>query len=309
MVAENEKNDVQLGQEALDSGNQVLALKYFSQAYENKSSFHLNRKIVTLFAELGEYRMALHTAEDYLFRYRNGEKFFGIYFKLLLQNHYYIRARKELFRLSHIDPVEPELIVDFLNQLEIAEAYRDQVEGDQRSIDDFIKEKESLSAAQQLTLEQVLGELTYEKYLVAAKELLQNPKLKYLFRSKILEDLVLLETDQSFDFLYFTGEMKTVNPIKLITPAASSTYQEIIQFLERALENQNPSLLYAVKSVVDLHFAVLFPFADELVVSPRRLANAYLFSNGETQDYSERELKEELKLISKLQDFCLTLVQ
>lgn len=300
-----DKNNVQLGQEALEKGNVLLALEIFAGAYQEKQTFYLNRRIVALLDETGDFQEALQYAEEWAEKYLTSLNYFPLYFRLLVKNQLYIQARIALvYWKKKIPAEEGQCIQELADQLQMAEDFAETFESADRirRLNAF-EGINALPAFQQIALVKEMGRLTIKEFTAMAKEMLAEKDLNYFARSSIAEELVKLDAEESFDFLWFSGEVKTFVPAQTFLPGKNLLYQKVLAELTRRLEDDDPSLLENLKEEARVHFAVLFPFAEDYVTSPEEWGEACIESATGNAKAAHPETN---KKISLLQAFILS---
>lgn len=301
-----DKSAAQLGQEAMEAGDFIHALAYFQKAYQEKPSFHLNRRIVRMLMETGQYREGLEATEDWRENYLQSSKALPMYFQLLLQNQQFITAHKLLVGMKRTETLDESQQEVLKQQLETAENYAEQF--------DSISRNQKLAAfrqiaeypvSQQFHLLKDLECLTLKEYERLAKQVLLNPQMNYFGRIRIVEELVQLKLKEEYAVLWFDETIKKFQPNQLASPEENPTYLEVLHELEAQLENQNPSLLLELKEETRLHFALLYPFAEEYVSNPKTWAKAYILDYTQADTGQTEDLLDAREKISVLQEFML----
>lgn len=283
---------VRLGKHALDEGELLKATEYFSSAYDLEQDFSVNLLLVSTLLELGEADKAFEYAKEMWHEYFKSIDYLGLYLQILLQKRLFIQATSLIeSKRETANTDEQHLLDDYQEQITQTEHAYQQLE--YRKVKEGIKNLQSLSAADYLTQ---MGEikkietLPTEVFESLSATFLKDEHLHQLVRSKVLEELVKIQSEQTYDFLWLDEKMYTVVPKNLLFPASAKTYQQVSSLLEEKLVNDNPSLLLDMMNEVRLHFALLFPYADEKIKNPYLWAVSYLV------DYAEYNLQADARL-------------
>lgn len=305
----NSQRYLELGEEALAAGNQLKALHYFQDSYQLEPSLSLNYLIVNLLLEVGEAKFALQLTNDWHEDYLKNAEYLTVYIQLLLQNHRFLEARKLLKQSKILSEADQKLLVQQLNEIE---SYVQNYE--KSKIQDILRQLEEihkLSSVEQVHLIQHMNKLPFMNYCAAAKKLLFEERLTYLTRTKIVEELVRLGVNETFEMSWFDGETKAFIPAALALPENDRSYLAVKKVLIEKLEHEDPVALAAILEEVRLHFAILYPFASDYVTDAELWGQSYLedyqISDNEFEEASA-EFTEVQRRKEKLKNFLLLLM-
>ena len=278
---------VRLGRHALDEGESLKAIEYLASAYDLEQDFSVNLLLVSTLLELGEEDRAFEYAKEMWQEYVQSIDYLGLYLQVLLQKRLFIEATSLVKSKRKAATVDQEKLLDeYQEQIIQTEHAYQQLEF--RKINERIRTLKEISNAnylEQMNEIKYIKTLPTEAFVSLAETLLIDGRLHQLVRSKVLEELVNIQSNHPYDFLWLDEKRYSVVPKNLLLPASSTSYQQVSKILEEQLINENPSLLINIMNEVRLHFALLFPYADEKITNPSLWASSYLV------DYAEYNLQ------------------
>ncbi|KAF1298620.1 hypothetical protein BAU15_10865 [Enterococcus sp. JM4C] len=293
----NVKRYVRLGKLALEDEELLKAVEYFTAAYEMKQDFDVNRLLVTSLVDIGEFDLAFEYADEMRMNYFQAVEYLAIYLQLLLHRRRFIEATSMVLtrKKTAEDPDDVTLLSGYLRQIEhTGRAYQHlEPERIKKTLND-LKKLPLINYHQQMATIKNIEILPTDIFEDLAQKLSNNQQLHQLVRSKVLEELVKIESEKSVDFRWLDGEIYPLIPSTLVLPAATRSYQIISREVERALINDNPSLLLTVTSELKLHFALLFPFADKNIKDSHLWAQSYLDEQGTSIKAEDQEVFQKI---------------
>ncbi|MDH6363197.1 hypothetical protein M2139_000172 [Enterococcus sp. PF1-24] len=267
---------LRLGEGAVAAGDLLLAIQHYQAAYQIGATFSLNYILVNLLIEVGENQKAYTLAGDFPQEYLAETDTFKTYWQLLILNRQFLEARKWLLYFQRQEKYE-----DFLTiaQQQLAEAEAYVLKFEKQRIQRLLTLTDDLATVslnQQFARIKELKELPYEKFIQVSRKLLIQPELNYFSRLRLVEDLVEIAANQEIDFLWYNGEIKTLLPKAMTMPAEVANYLASAKLLREALEDDNPVMLPALLDELKLHFAIVYPFSDEVFTQPQLIVASYL---------------------------------
>lgn len=308
----NYERFIALGQEALAAGSFRKAGDFLLQAYEIQPDFPLNFLLLTTFAELGEGETAYVLAQDYLDDYERVPDYLALYIRVLLQTKRFVEAQTLINRkILTSSKQDMKALVILKKEIRRAELLAQQFEHERiAQVKNELEILPERQAHEQLQLIKEAALLPQADFVEIAKELLQQPKLHSLAKSWLLEELQRLEITETIP-ISWQGKIRQVIPAELGSPGDSASYQRVLLYLEKELVNSDPILLLNIEEEVILHFAMLYPFADEIITNPTSWAKSYIetyqleatsLGTNEQEEHdiqTARRLQDQLRQVSQ----------
>lgn len=301
----NYERFIELGQEAIQQNNLLEAIDYFEQAYMIQQDFPLNLVLVNMYLEVGYNEQAFSLAVEMKEEYFAYLDYTELYIQILIKNHMFIQAHSIINeRILMEQSGEMRKLISLKKKIRHVELMYRQFE------DVKIKElKEELDCLnthnyyEQLAIIKKAGKLPQDEFIAIGKKILLNDQVHNLVRSWILEEFVNLHVKEKIEFLWRDNKKYSVIPAVAGTPLDSAAYQRILLFLEKELINDNPILLVDITEEIKLHFALLYPLADEIIENPKLWAVSYIISYNHSiaQKYQVDEERLEIEKIQKIQ--------
>ncbi len=301
----NYERYIEMGQEAIQLGNQEAALLYFEKAYAIKQDFPLNLILVKTYLDTENYEKALYVASEMRERYFEYLDYLEIYLQVLTKNQLFLQAHSIINeRILMEQSGEMRKLISLKKKIKHVELKYQQFES--VKISEVKKELNQLNLYdyyEQLSVIKKSLNLPQDDFIRLGKNLLLDGRVHILVRSWILEELVKLHVKEEVKFLWRDNQTYTVVPAAVGTPLDCAAYQRILLFLEKELINVAPILLVDITEEIRLHFTLLYPLADQIIKNPRLWAVSYIISYNHliAQKYHIEEEKEEIKKIQKLQ--------
>lgn len=305
----NSQRFIQLGEEALVAGDQLKALHYFQESYQLEPSLPLNFLIVNLLLEVGEGQAALQLTNDWQEDYQRDAEYLTVYIQLLLQNRRFLEARKLLKQSKNLPEADQRLLRQQLNEVEtyVQNYEKSKIQNILRQLEEIHK----LSSIEQIHLIQQMNQLPFQNYCMAAEKLLLEERLTYLTRTKIVEELVRLGANETFEMRWFDGTVKGFVPRTLGLPENDRSYLAVKQVVIEKLEHENPVALASILEEVRLHFAILYPFAKDYVIDTELWGQSYLEDyqiSDKLYQETSADFTEVHKRKEKLKNFLLVML-
>ncbi|MGX7417654.1 tetratricopeptide repeat protein [Carnobacterium gallinarum] len=262
---------------AFQSGRMTEAIPFFKEAYQIKQEEKVNTFYVTALYQTGFYQEAKELAEDKRSFYENEEQLYAFYTSILIRAHYFLQAeaiiKKQLNRKDkQLDRVTWQSLMGFSKE----EQKNMQIKEEKR-IQDILKRASMIgdkTYQEQSVLLNELETVSIKDYLIIAKLLLVNPYVNGLIKATLLEYLVNEKIDEDLAISWFQQERK-VNPSQLLPINKIPTVRLALQLLEEQLGVDNPTLYEVVCQEAQVHFILLYPFIEEVIVEPRTWVSLY----------------------------------
>ncbi|WP_347401575.1 hypothetical protein [Candidatus Enterococcus ikei] len=301
----NYERFIELGQEAVKRDNLIEAVDCFEQAYSIQQDFPLNLVLVNTYLQVGENEQALSLASEMKEKYFAYLDYMELYIQVLIKNNMFIQAHSIINeRILMEQSGEMRKLISLKKKIRHVELMYQQFEVGK--IKELKEELDCLNAHnyyEQLAIVKKAGKLPQDEFIMIGKKILLDDRVHNLVRSWILEELASLHFKEEVEFLWRDDKKYTVVPATVGTPLDSAAYQRILLFLEKELINDDPILLVDIMEEIRLHFALLYPLADEIIENPRLWAVSYIISYNHSiaQKYQVDEERLEIENIQKLQ--------
>ncbi|MGX7149281.1 hypothetical protein [Enterococcus ureasiticus] len=301
----NYERFIELGQEAIKNNHLIEAVDYYEQAYAIRQDFPLNLVLVNMYLETGENEQALSLASEMKEKYFAYLDHMETYIQILIQNHMFIQAHSIINeRILMEQSGEMRKLISLKKKIRHLELMYQQFEvGKIKELKDELDHLNKHNYYEQMAIVKKAGQLPQDEFIVIGKKFLLDERVHNLVRSWILEELVRLHVKEEVEFLWRDNKKYTVVPASVGTPLDSAAYQRILLFLEKELINDDPILLVDIMEEIRLHFALLYPLADEIIKDPRLWAVSYVISYNHSiaQKYQVDEERLEIEKIQKIQ--------
>ncbi|MDR0921124.1 MAG: hypothetical protein LBM95_01945 [Lactobacillales bacterium] len=295
---------IELGQEAINQQNFSKAVDYFSKAYEIAPDFPLNFLLTNTLFDLGEVEEALELAQEFKRDYYLHIDYLVFYIQLLVGNHQFVQAHQILNeRILQDNSEEMNKLVRVKKEVRHAELLYRQFE--KRKINELKEELLQLTklpAFEQMAQVKKSIQLPQDDFLEVAKVLLLKPETNIFVKSWLIEELSGMNIREKITFLWLNKGERAMIPAELSQPYESQTYKRMIAMIEKELGNNDPILLINMVEEIRIQFALLYPFADEVIAEPELWALAYLeeyavdFESHEDPAIMKEVRKEQRKL-------------
>ncbi|WP_430597477.1 hypothetical protein [Enterococcus sp. AZ177] len=301
----NYERFIELGQEAIKNNNLIGAVDYYEHAYAIRQDFTLNLVLVNMYLEIGENEQALSLASEMKEKYFAYLDYVEIYIQILIQNHLFIQAHSIINeRILMEQSGEMRKLISLKKKIRHVELMYQQFEvGKIKELKEELQQLNKHNYYEQMAIVKKAGQLPQEEFIVIGKKILVDVQVHNLVRSWILEELVRLHVKEEVEFFWRDNKKYTVVPASVGTPLDSAAYQRILLFLEKELINDDPILLVDIMEEIRLHFALLYPLADEIIEDPRLWAVSYVssYNHSIAQKYQVEEEQLEIEKIQKIQ--------
>lgn len=301
----NYERFIELGQEAAKQGELLEAVGYYEQAYAIRQDFPLNLVLVNMYLEINENEQALSLASEMKEHYFANLDYMELYIQILIQNHLFIQAHSIINeRILMEKSGEMRKLISLKKKIRHVELMYQQFEVSKiKELKEELLHLKTHNYYEQLAIVKKAGQLPHDEFIVIGKQILLDGQVHNLVRSWILEELVSLHVKEEVEFLWRDNKKYTVIPAVVGTPLDCAAYQRILLFLEKELINDDPILLVDIMEEIRLHFALLYPLADEIIEDARLWAISYIISYNHSiaQKYQIDGKRLEIEKIQKIQ--------
>ena len=301
----NYERFIQLGKEATNNNEMKKAIDYFFKAYEINPEFSLNVLLANAYLDIGENEQALFLAMDQKQEYLSCLEFTEIFIQILIQNQKFIDAHcviNERILLEQTGELK-RLILLKKKVRDMERIYQQSENKKIRLLEDELSELGNHNYYEQLSIVKKAGKLPQEEFVTIGKKILLNQEVHNLVRSWILEEFAKLHIKEPIEFIWRDMKKYQVIPVTLGNSLDCGAYQRILLFLEKELVNRDPVLLLDIMGEVKLHFSLLYPLADKVVLNPNLWAIGYLltYDSDLISEYRTENNKKELLVIQEQQ--------
>lgn len=301
----NYERFIELGQEAMSQGKLMEAIDYFQKAYAIRQDFPLNFLIASTYLEVGDEEQALFLATEMKEEYVSCLEYAELYIQILIANHKFIHAHSIINeRILREKSGEMKQLIFLKKKVRHAELIYEQFEiGKIRELKDELRCLKEHNYYEQLAIVKKSVHLPQEEFISIGKSILLDKDVHNLVRSWVLEEFAHLHIKEEIEFLSGDQECHKIIPAKIGGPLDCASYQKILLFLEKELINDDPILLLDLMEEIRLHFALLYPLADQVITNPKLWAISYIIAHNESnaQKYQIHESMEEIDKIRRLQ--------
>ena len=288
---------ISLGKEAMEEGNAVEAIEYFQKAYAIRQEFSLNYLLVSAYLKTGENTEALIMVEEKKSDYLTCLEYMDVYVQTLIVNQRFLSAYGVINdRILMENSGEMRSLVALKKKVRQAELLYQQFEV--KKIEEIKQELSRLGSCtyyEQMYLVKRAMSLPQEEFIEVSKAILKDKDIHNLVRSWTLEELCRIHYHKQVHFLWRDLQLYDVVPAAIGGPLDNMAYQRILFFLEKELINDHHILLIDLVEEVRLHFALLYPFADQLVENPRLWALCYIQSYNDSVSVSYQDELDSLE--------------
>lgn len=282
----------------LQKGNLQEAESFIEKAYMLKQEKAATILYTSILAERGKYEKAKKIADEHMNLYEFKEENQLFYLTLLVKLRRFLQAEslvKKWRKEKQSSPSEKWIQMEQA----IANEKEKMVEEDRKNkaaIAEKLSRLGNYSVEQQITLLQNAGELSSTLLQKITRSLLLNPYVANESKTVLIHLLIEQEAHGKFQMMWF-DEIREIEPKKIGTLDQQSSFSSVHQVLEKQLSS-NPSLLSMIQQEADRHFFQLYPFMDEVIVSPEEWAGYYL-SMYDTQEQEDSMEKTEYSSINR----------
>ncbi|MEI5994970.1 hypothetical protein A5880_002558 [Enterococcus sp. 4G2_DIV0659] len=298
----NYERFIELGQESVKQENLNEAVAYFEQAYAIKQDFPLNLVLSNMYLDIGANEQALSLASEMKEQYLAYLDYLELYIQILIKNHKFIHAHSIINeRILMEQSGEMKKLICLKKKIRHVELMYQQFEVSKiKELKEELHYLNEHTYYDQLAIAKKAGQLPQEEFIEISKPILLDEQVHNLVRSWVLEELARLHVKEEIAFLWRDNQKYSVIPAVVGPPLDSAAYQRILLFLEKELINDDPILLVDIMEEIRLHFALLYPRADEIIEDPRLWAVSYIISYN--QSIAQKfQLDDERLAIEKIQ--------
>lgn len=301
----NYERFIELGQEAMSESKLIDAVECFQKAYAIRQDFPLNFLITSTYLEIGENEQALFLASEMKEEYISCLDYVELYIQILIANHKFIHAHSIINeRILREKSGEMKQLISLKKKVRHSELMYEQFEISKiRELKDELCRLKEHNYYEQLAIVKKSVHLPQEEFISIGKHILLDKEVHNLVRSWVLEEFAHLHIKEEIEFLTGDQEVHKIIPAKIGGPLDCASYQRILLFLEKELINNDPILLLDLMEEIRLHFALLYPLADQVITDPNLWAISYIIAHNESvaQKYQIQESMDEIDRIQKLQ--------
>ncbi|EOI03016.1 hypothetical protein UAY_00761 [Enterococcus moraviensis ATCC BAA-383] len=301
----NYERFIELGQEAEKQNHLAESVEYYEQAYAIRQDFPLNLVLVNMYLALEEHEQALSLASEMKEKYFAYLDYLEIYIQILIQNQMFIQAHSVINeRILMEQSDEMRKLVSLKKKIRHVELMYQQFEvGKIRELKEELDDLNKHTYYEQMAIVKKAGRLPQDEFIMIGKKILLDERVHNLVRSWILEELASLHVKEEVEFLWRDNKKYTVIPASVGTPVDSATYQRILLFLEKELLNDDPILLVDIMEEIRIHFALLYPLADQVIENPELWAVSYIISYNHSiaKKFQVDEKHSEIEKIQQIQ--------
>ncbi|MTD42387.1 hypothetical protein GIX45_27930 [Erwinia sp. CPCC 100877] len=301
----NYERFIKLGQKAIKENNLREALNFFEKAYVIVPDFPLNYIIVDLCLELDENERALEIASEMRADYYSHWNCRENDEQLLLKNNKITHSHSIINKQILMKQKSNKNNLAFLkSKLRYVKLRHQSIESkDLQEVKGQLLHLNEYEYYDQLAIIKKAVQLPQEEFIDIGKDVLLNNELHNLVRSWVLEELCYLGYQEKVTFLWRDQQKYSIVPAEAGAPLEGSAYQRIRLFLEKELLNEDFLLLVKIVEELNLHFALLYPMADEVIKDPALWAISYIISSKPVAAYKYQLYNQwrEIKEIQKLQ--------
>ena len=261
--------------------------------------------ITSTYLEIGENEQALFLASEMKEEYISCLDYLELYIQILIANHKFIHAHSIINeRILREKSGEMKQLISLKKKVRASELMYEQFEVCKiKELKDELSRLKEHNYYEQLAIVKKSVHLPQEAFISIGKNILLDKKVHNLVRSWVLEEFAHLHIKEEVDFLTGDQEVHKIIPAKIGGPLDCAAYQRILLFLEKELINDDPILLLDLMEEIRLHFALLYPLADQVINDPQLWAISYIVAHNESvaNKYQIQEKMAEIEQIQKLQ--------
>jgi hypothetical protein len=254
----NYERYIEMGQTALANQEYSYALEQFKAAYQVKQEFSVNELIVKTALLCGANADALEYAAEMVNYYLTDGNRFKQYLTVLAKNQKFVRAYQLIVSEQEaLTTSEVAAFKQLVNTFELT--YEKQNKALIYQLLAKLHELEQLPANRQLVAIKESLNLPQTEFLTFCEDYLANKQLHVLGRCWLLEQLVLLGSQQVVQFLAVTDELYVILPIELANANQNQFVQQGLALINEQLANDNPTLAMAIEDEFKLQASLLYP--------------------------------------------------
>lgn len=296
----NYETYINKGLEFFELGNMEEATMYFEEAYAIKQEPRINSFYATALYQKGEYKKAKTIADKEIDYYTSEDNLTLFYVSILIKGHYFIQAEKIVKdKLSQTN----ENDFKWHSQFERLEKERALVQiQNEKHYETIMKNVFSMgnqSFEKQAEIIKNAKDLPLPRFVKAATSLLSNPYVNGIVKTTVIEFLMEKNIENTFNLEWF-NEQRIIKPIDMLLITETKAVQAVEHILKETIENNDPVLFQAIVQEANLHFMLLYPFIDEVIVSPKEWVVLYLKRYDQFHEFkTEKTASIELEMMEK----------
>jgi tetratricopeptide (TPR) repeat protein len=265
-----------LEKKLLEKGLQHLQQKNFPEAVDVfEQSIHLNPKnhesyigLLLAYFDGGMTEKAIKLGKQMLEEGIGNEiETMNIYIMLLVQRHEYKEVVSQIKRLLQDHKIPFDKLEHFQRLLQLSEKMlEDQIEIKEIEKKDIRKKSIDFfqyhDPQEQMMLAAELNSLNIQPYLADIKKYLRSDKGDPFFKTLILNVLKEQNYDHPIEIEKFSKEI-TIIPAIISNLMENEQLEEIIEEVRDKIEDEDPTLYKNIRSLIERHFFLLYPFPLE----------------------------------------------
>jgi hypothetical protein len=301
----NYERFIELGHKAVQENNLLEALNFFEKAYTIIPDFSLNYFIVTLHLELGHHKRALEVASEMKEQYYSHWDYRELYIQILIKNNKFTQAHSIINEQILSEQEEnTNKLSSLRKKFRYVKLMHQQFEPkDNKEVRADLLRLGEYDYCEQFSIVKKVVQLPQEEFIDIGKHILLNNELHNLVRSWVLEEFSSCHYQETLEYLWWDQQKYTIIPATIGNPLDCAAYQRIRLFLEKELLNEDLFLLVEILEELRLHFALLYPMADQVIKNPTLWAISYIIFSKPAAAYKYQLYNQwrELKEIQKIQ--------
>lgn len=283
----NDQYYLTLAEEAFLAENYQAALENYQLAYQESPTPKLNRLIVSLLLEQGDFTAALEYAEEETDSYLETPEMIDLYLQVQLYSHRFFAAREFLWRAQKVTHLTQEQKELWAMRIDDQEAfYQKQQLVAMQEIEAELNRVPSLEPLEQLTLIRKVRQLSNERLKKIAEEFMLNPQVTPLVRSFLFESLARVGTKEKLRYLTIQDEVVELSPAE--SGFDDSLQRAVEDGLRRRLADHDPILLTNLLEQLKLEMAFLYPLQSSFMEPTAWVASYLAEYHGSSEPLDDR---------------------
>lgn len=140
--------------------------------------------------------------------------------------------------------------------------------------------------------------LNQDDFLEVSKRLLIDPKVHYLVKALLLEEVASLQGAGTVKILYRNQNMRQVSLNKIRSIPESPLFERLQTILEVKLRHKDPILQMNLLEEMRLSYALLYPFNQEYITDPQAWVDALIYQYNPEYVSCQNNLQNILQLVA-----------
>lgn len=266
---------VKLGETALAKKDYQKAVAYFEDAYRQRPTYPIHRRLLTALEKVGGYKQALAAAAEHQADYDHDPEGFAQLFRLLLLDQQYLAAKTYLVRAQRQGWLTDDVVKVRQEELALLEKQQLFYDPDLPVIKKTVLSRldGSLTAIPQKNWEDWVQGLTTDRFVRIAESVLEQAHNPFL-RPRLVEELLKLGVAKRIKIRDLEGNVRECQLAEIELPEADPALLEMLRYLEAEHGHEDPTILPLIAGEIQGHFALSFPFSPQRV-DPEGWAESY----------------------------------